>query len=298
MGWFAATEDKFVMSNLCRASGIPTPPILAVADTSVRIYSGTRKIIDRNDLIAFLSENGGRPFFGKKLRGMEADQAFLSTNSSTSEVEMHGGRTVSIDDLFDLLQAGKFILQPVVRNHSFFEDYTRNLATLRAGVFVYDNLIKLAFLFLRVPGGENVVDLFKAPGNIAASLDPQTGRITGLKQRQKIGAVDLGNFPGATRNAIGEALPFWPEVVDIMTRVAGTFAPVRFQSMDIALTHTGPVLIEVNTGGSFMGAQLANGLGLIGPNLLHFLQCFSVDLDAIPVGAPVESDSGAPTQGT
>ena len=53
---------------------------------------------------------------------------------------------------------------------------------------------------------------------------------------------------------------------------ARAYAPVRYQSLDIALTPDGPCIIEINSGGSFMLAQIASGRGFLTPSVRAFFQ--------------------------
>jgi hypothetical protein len=52
---------------------------------------------------------------------------------------------------------------------------------------------------------------------------------------------------------------------------ARIFAPLRFQSWDIALTESGPVVVEVNPGSSFVLSQIASGNGFLTDEFLEFL---------------------------
>ena len=53
---------------------------------------------------------------------------------------------------------------------------------------------------------------------------------------------------------------------------SGIFAPVRYQSMDIAILAQRPSIIEVNTGGAFNIPQLAGGRGFLTDEVLEFFR--------------------------
>jgi glutathione synthase/RimK-type ligase-like ATP-grasp enzyme len=67
-------------------------------------------------------------------------------------------------------------------------------------------------------------------------------------------------------------LPYWNELKNVNHTCARLFAPVRYNSLDIALTQDGPVVIEVNTGGSFELPQLASGSGFLTEEIYNFLE--------------------------
>ena len=71
---------------------------------------------------------------------------------------------------------------------------------------------------------------------------------------------------------MGETLPGWHEVLDLARSVAPIFAPIRYQSMDIAITEAGPLLVEINTGGSFTLPQFASGRGFLTDPVCEFLR--------------------------
>jgi hypothetical protein len=281
LGWHAATEDKWIMETILRQAGVDTPPILAVLDTGIRLYPGTFVIRTEEDLRNFLVSNAGRPFFGKKLTGIASAGIFCCIASDRDAVSLLHEGTVPTQVLFDRLKSEKYVFQPVVRNHPFFADIASNLCTIRLAAFVYDDILRVAFAFMKIPQGENLTDLFKPAGNLALGLVPSTGKITSVRQRLSIGTRLLGETTALGARLLDKQLPFWPEVLAAAARVALVFAPVRYQSMDIALTESGPVVIEVNMGAGFAGPQLVYGRGLLQPNVLHFFDQAGVVLDEI-----------------
>jgi hypothetical protein len=282
-GWNAATEDKWLMETVLRRAGVPTPPILSVLDTSNRFYPGTFMIRSEESLRAFLQSNAGQPFFGKRLDGMASDGIFLCLESDREQAVLWNEGVVTVSALFERLRSHRYIFQPVIRNHTFFDGIAENLSTLRLAVFVYDDTLKAAFGFMKVSRGENLPDHFKSIGNLALGLDLERGTITSIRRRLRIGTELLGE--GCLASALlMRQLPFWGETIALAARVAQVYAPVRFQSLDIAFSESGPVVIEVNTGGGFSGPQLANGRGLLQPNFRHFMSQVGIDLPELGRG--------------
>ncbi len=72
-------------------------------------------------------------------------------------------------------------------------------------------------------------------------------------------------------------MPGWADVVALAERAALTFPAVRTQSWDVALTHRGPVLLEVNWGGDLNLAQLAYGRGILDATYAAHLQANRYD---------------------
>ncbi|MEY4981973.1 MAG: hypothetical protein RIR62_239, partial [Pseudomonadota bacterium] len=79
----------------------------------------------------------------------------------------------------------------------------------------------------------------------------------------------------------GKSVPFWQEAMTLAAKSVALFAPVRLQSVDVAITATGPTIIEVNTGGSFNMIQRATGRGFLQPDVEHFLNVVGVRMEGL-----------------
>jgi hypothetical protein len=81
---------------------------------------------------------------------------------------------------------------------------------------------------------------------------------------------------------MGLTLPHWDKVIEINAKAANLFGPIRYQSTDIAITPSGPVVVELNYGGGFDLPQYASGRGMLTPKVRSFFESFGYDLDATP----------------
>src|SRR3546814_19752157 len=73
---------------------------------------------------------------------------------------------------------------------------------------------------------------------------------------------EFQQHPATGQQLVGTRLPHWQAVRRVNDACARLFAPVRYQSLDIALTDAGPVVVEVNVGGPSVLPPLATGQGL------------------------------------
>lgn len=279
MSWFAVTEDKWVAAKILAASGIPTPEILAVADPGPRLYPGAALIHSLADFQRFLAAWQGREFFGKQLRGLGSSGVFRCERHDDQGLFLTGRGQVGIAQFYEShLRGRKYIFQPVQRNHAFFDGICHNLATVRIGALVYQEGVRLAFSFLKVPGSETLEDRFHPVGNIACGLAPETGEIMSIRQRTAFGAVSCAVHPETGRSLIGLRLPWWDELCRMVVVASRVFAPVRYQTFDIALTPQGPVVLEINTGGGFNAPQLVLERGLLQSPFGRFLKDCGIEI--------------------
>jgi hypothetical protein len=284
--WKGATEDKWLAARILDMARVPTPRIIAVADSSQRHYPGTPVMRSEQQFRAFLAQRQGKPFFAKPLKGFASRGVFLCESWSDRSIRLTGHGERLIADMWrEHFGRLNYVFQPVQRNHPFFAGICENLATVRIGAGVYDDSVRLVFTFLKMPGAGNLEDRFHCLGNMACSLDPETGEIQSIRSRGEHIANVHTVHPENGRPLIGLRLPHWPDLLATVAQAARLFAPLRYQTMDIAITDKGPVVIEVNIGGGFAGPQMALGRGMLDTPFGAFLKASGIDVAKLKVPA-------------
>lgn len=275
MTWQATTEDKWMCSHILSRSSVSVPETLAVIDKSDRAYPGTRKISTPDELRAFALDADSVPFFGKENRGICSFGAFLALEADQDRIHLKGEGWLDYDAVMNnFVGDTTYLLQSMQRNHSFFQSYSDALATIRVCVLVSDAGIKTPFAVLKLPSRENLADSFWRPGNLACGLNPSTGEILTARTKDPLGTTDHTEHPETGEQIVGRILPEWDRVMELVHTCAPIFQPVRYQSMDIAVTADGPVLIEINTGGGFDLPQLASGEGFLTEDVCDFFRFY------------------------
>jgi len=278
MTWQAATEDKWLCSHILERTGVAVPDTLAVIDKTGRSYPGTHKITSAAELRDFALARDGEPFFAKENRGMVSWGAFLVSEIEPDRVHLKGEGWLEYEDLMDrFVGSTSYLLQPCQQNHSFFDKYTDNLSTVRVCILVTPDGIRIPFTVLKLPTRENIADSFWRPGNLACNVDPETGKILDARTKDFFGTESYTSHPQTGEALVGEVLPQWNQLLELVHACSPIFAPVAYQSMDIALTENGPVLIEVNTGGGFDLPQLASGRGFLTDEVCEFFRAHGFD---------------------
>jgi hypothetical protein len=276
--WQVTVEDKWLTARMLDGSGVAMPATLAVIDTTGRIYPGCRTIATPADFADFVAGLKGQRVFAKENRGICSFGAFLIEGGDSETLVLKGHEPMAYDQFMSQkLGASPYIVQPVMENHPFFDDFTTTLATVRACVLVKDDGIAIPHAVLKLPHSNNVADNFWRKGNLACDVDPQTGEIRTLHEKAPLGVIAHETHPDTGLKLIGETVPMWEDVVELATRCAQVFAPLRYQAMDIAITPDGPVLIENNTGGGFDLPQLASGRGFLTDEVIEFFTARGYD---------------------
>ncbi|TVP47777.1 MAG: hypothetical protein EA350_04400 [Gemmatimonadales bacterium] len=103
-------------------------------------------------------------------------------------------------------------------------------------------------------------------GGVGLSVDPATGILGAGRHAAAEGGARVTRHPDSGIPFEGRRLPMWPELRDLCLRVAQVFPEARWVGWDVALSRTGPVVIEGNA--FWAGAYMqAHGAGLLdGPN--------------------------------
>lgn len=232
-------QDKHRFADICAQFALPHVETLAVFNRGVQVLPKGPFVPDR------------ARFFVKHLRGSQGKDAALWTRVG-DVYQNTGGETVPPACLADVLRQGDCIVQPVLNNHATLAPLTDGgLASLRI-VTAIDRAGEVEFVcaMLGLPRGQRVT------GGLACSLD-QTGMIIGAFENL-CSSVTLHPDTGAP--LIGIKLPFWRESLELVKRAHAAAFP-RFFSLgwDVALTDTGPVLLETNSGWGVLPHQVAEG---------------------------------------
>ncbi len=270
--WRATTEDKWLSYTLLAEFGLRVPRTLAVVDRSQRDFARTRKLTSAGDLGTFLGA-ASLPIFAKPNGELGSFGAFVIERFANGQVHIDQNRRMSPDELFEKVLGDRtYLLQEVVSNHPEIAAVAKYVPTIRTMNLVWPDRIDVPFTIVKIPIGDNIADNYWRKGNLIADLDPATGEIRRVVSGKGATFKLHETHPGTGQRLIGFKIPMWREVLEANLASARAFAPVRYQSLDIAVTPDGPSIIEINSGGSFMLPQIASGRGFLTPEVRRFFE--------------------------
>ena len=276
------TVDKWRCTDALVEAGIPTVPILAVADPGPATYGLTRTVTSSAELLELL-RSSRLPLFAKPNSLLGSFGAFRIDDVDEATLTINGNDQVRLDKAVDELMAGiPYVIQPVVENHETIAPIASGLATVRTVNLVSAGEVRIAAAVLKIPVAGNVADNFWRSGNLLADVDPVMGTVRRVVQGSGPGQTEHDDHPETGAQLVGLELPQWRDVVRLNERTAELFGSIRYQSQDIALTPDGPVVIEVNSGGSFALPQIASGRGLLTDENKHFFESCGVRFRRLP----------------
>jgi hypothetical protein len=270
--WDALTEDKWTCCAFLGSQGLQCPENVAVIDKSIRSFGSCRKLASDKDLADFLL-TVSMPLFAKANTGLGSFGAFVIEGYENGLIRLHDGSAIPPSTLIaDMIGDRTFLLQKVVRNHPRIAPLATGLATVRTMNLVGTSSVRVPFTLLKIPAGGNIADNYWRPGNMIADLDPETGIIRRVATGSADNLAELTHDPATGTPLIGFELPFWKEVLALNEACARLYAEVRYNTLDIGITETGPLIIEVNTGGAFTLPQFATGRGFLTDDVMEFFR--------------------------
>lgn len=261
--WSDKTVDKFVCTQVLTEAGLPTIPITAMVNRTGGSYDGTTTISTADEMHAFLS-TATLPLFAKPNELLGSFGAFVIESFDGTTARISGGEEVTPAQLLDDVIADEpYVFQQVIANHESIRKYATGLATIRTVNFVSPGSVRMPYAVYKIPGGDNIADNFWRDGNLLADIDVETGVIRRVVSGTGPNQQEHTVHPTTGEPMVGETLPFWDQVLELNKRCSEVFGAIRYQTQDIALTDDGPIIVEVNSGGSFDLPQVATGRGLL-----------------------------------
>ena len=85
-------------------------------------------------------------------------------------------------------------------------------------------------------------------GNLRIKVDPETGTMMRAIRAAPsgIGVTDVTCHPCTGQKLVGHRLPAWAETRRVISESAALFYPIRLVGWDVAITDSGPVIVEGN----------------------------------------------------
>lgn len=254
-------EDKLQFDERMAAAGLPHVRTLATltrAQSAVSAIARDGARLGMSDLWRLAREQGHVALFVKPRFGLGGEGAFKLN------VEEDGfgrdGVVLSEAALATKLSEtayAEFLVQPYFAQHPALKRINpTSVNTLRILTLRTDDSVEIIASYLRVGAGASETDN-GSHGGYSAHADLQTGAVGRFGRVHLTFAKSRGaEIHPATGVAFGSVrLPHVEAVVDLVTRGARAFAPLRVIGWDVAIGPDGPAAIEANSIPGFRPVQ-------------------------------------------
>ena len=252
------TEDKATFYAYCQGAGITVPHFHGVyhqdggwvGGEKPRLLRDRRRWLDYFDQGApdSLAIKPSKGVYARGLRLLErGEQGWRNTR----------GEPVDIESLLDELDRdaayASFVLQDRLRNDPALVELagSQALQTARVVTLVDEKRRpEVLFACFKVVNSEHLSDNFDygTSGNLLADIELETGQLREVKGKHPsgFGLRTFDEHPGTGISFEGLTLPHWQETRQLAEEAALKFMPLRTIGWDIAITPTGPSIVEGN----------------------------------------------------
>jgi len=275
--WNCIFTNKIAMTHYLAAHGLPVLPIDMLF--SHRAHPAAADVLTTQaDLESFLRDPGTYPLFGKPVEGFQS-LGTISLRRYLSEqdvAETASGHFIRVKDLSGSILAAYadgYIFQELVRSHAAMRRICgEGTGTARLLTINDQGKIRVARACLKIPAARNAADNYWRPGNILASLNLETGEITGACSGVGLEMKPVVRHPDTGAHLVGEAVPNWPGLIQMAIAGAKVVERVPLIGWDIASTESGPAIVEMNGTPDLLLHQLADRRGMLDETFVAFVK--------------------------
>lgn len=249
-------NDKLAFYEHCLQHGLDTIPVIAAVDNKASGEQRSGLLVSSSAEWDMRLQDCNQSLFVKLIDGSWGQDAFAAEPSGQGwRYCKHYGSQQEFYAFAIKRFEGKrgWIVQPKINSHPELQQISSPgvLSTIRAVTCIVDGTPKLFFAAIRIPVGDNVTDNFShgSQGNVTAPVDPITGEIgacRGSANKTWPEIVDVVSHPDTGNRIQGSQVPFWGAVLDLLDRGQRSLPFLKTLGWDIAITETGPVIVEAN----------------------------------------------------
>ncbi len=231
-------EDKLFIERRLKAKGLPVVETLAIVENDQwQWQADDLKVLPAASIVV------------KPNNGM-LGQGFLHFAYVDSTRYQHQGRDLGRDQVLEKIntasRSGAQLVQLCLTNHKRMKALAPvAVSTIRVvtGRHVAGKIEPIGAC-LKVPGTGQITDHF-AGGGYGVEVNLATG-ITGLGVGKELGSLPVATHEGTGVRIQGTTIPQWDEVLLAACKAHELLPDYAFLGWDIAVTDTGPKILEVN----------------------------------------------------
>ncbi len=253
----AMLRDKYVFANYlasCMGEKCVVPTIALISNGRAFLTS-SREWTDPGTLFV-----PGKDLVFKVLDGECADGVMLVECGEDTTVIVDGKKMTPAEYLRSIRDL-RIIVQDVVEQHEVMKQFrTKSVNTIRAvTVMGKSGETNVFSAFLRLSASEDSFVDNRAKGGLGIGINLETGKLDkyGFPHDSFGTKTETHELSGIRFE--GFQLPFWDDVVRLVTEAHKQFYEIRTIGWDVALTPDGPVLLEGNDDWEIGGPQDTGG---------------------------------------
>ncbi len=227
-------ENKEVLNKLCSSCGIPTPTLVTVLEKRSDLLSEVRRVQKE--------EAEGYRFIVKPVEGKGGHNVEVYALKGGDIVSVESGEVISNQSFRD--DGTKYLVEKFIDQHSRVSEVSQSTNTVRVVTIKDGKNVRIVGAYMRFGVGKSLVDNLSR-GGLAVKAELNDGVLAGLGY-DRLG-LTYEFHPDSLVKFDGFIIPLWSSVKDLALIVQSRIDFHKLLGMDIAITDSGPVLIEVNS---------------------------------------------------
>ena len=270
-------DNKLLFGATLTASGIAYPAPVAVF-TKTRLPKGLGWVSTAGEVADFLRSTQAYPLFGKPIEGHASQSAGVISiqryDAGGDCLVRHDGTTVPVEtfaaEIERFFAEGSYLFQERIFPHPEIEAACGSgLGTVRIVTVSEDGRIYPLYSAWKITATDAVADNFWRKGNLLAHIDVATGELLRVRTGGGFRFEEVESHPETGARLLGWTLPDWERAVETVVDAHSLVHRVGIVGWDLALSSTGPTVIEANTFPNHTLYQDASGRGVYAPDLLR-----------------------------
>jgi hypothetical protein len=263
--------NKLYVEKLLAGFGVAGVTTLAIygAPETFPFLGNVKKISTKDGLQRFL-DSASTPLFAKPARSSLSlgTIAIASIDANATRLNLTNGETVTFENfhaqIHDNYYTTGYMLQDMIRMDSELAPYSPTaVGTFRIVTCQTPAGIRPLYCLWKIPGANSMADNFWRTDSLIANIDIDSGKITRCQQAKGLDAKEVDVHPDTDQPLVGLKIPKWEMIATAALNAAALFQQSRIIGFDIALSDTGPVIIEANSNPDHGLFQVASGKGFL-----------------------------------
>jgi hypothetical protein len=255
--WEWTLADKALFYRICMAEGLLIPKLYAVFLRDAAGWTPEGRMPDsETEWERFFLEHASTVFVIKPARSVYGEGVRIVAREGRKFTD-HDGRQVTAGELVASLRGKgahpEMVIQEKLNNHPDIAPLSGGGGVLSLRLISYvppDGVPQVLTANIKIIVGRNIVSNNRHGllGNLTAEVDLSTGRIVDAREERLDGRgfVIVPAHPDTGAVFRSWRIPYWHESLDLATKAARIFLPVRTVGWDVAITPDGPRLLEGN----------------------------------------------------
>ena len=250
-------DDKIIFHDLMNYYHLPVPKVFFIYKNK-KFYIDNIPVCDKS-IDKVISEVVEDRIFVKRYTGGEASGVFVFKKKG--DVFYDGDNPVSARYIREKYQDEKFFFEQKINQSILTKKFNPDsVNTIRVLATSHNGTIKLLSATARFGRKGSFIDN-AACGGVSVAIDLETGTFADYGVLM-YSPKKYYEHPYSSVKFSGNVIDCWDKVLEVANRTLELFPPYCTVGFDIAITETGPLVVELNTGPGMFLSQAGRTHGL------------------------------------